>query len=130
MTNAAVLSLLTDQYGWSYLDSSSPVHGLTFEWTYPGGPSSAQCTLDAAPGAYIPRLGVGSSVALRRGTSVLWPGRVSSVDRDGWQVQYDGLAGLAAREPVTTTGTLDAILDAAIANGLPWTRPASLSTTT
>lgn len=123
-----VLTRVVDPHGWAYLDAQAPVHGLSWTWNYPGGPTSAELTLDATAGAHIRNLTQGATLTSHRG-GLLWQGRVSGIDRDGWRIQADGLAGLVAQEPVGTTGTLNAIVDAAIADGLPLTRPASLSAT-
>lgn len=125
----SVLTRVVDPTGWNYLDNSAPVKSLTWEWTYPGGPTSASFNLDADPAAQPRHLTQGATLTTHRG-GVTWKGRVASIDRDGWKVAADGLAALVAQEPVGVVGTLDAIVDAAIANGLPLTRPASLSTTT
>lgn len=123
---SGVLTCVQNAVGWTYLDTIARVQGLTYEWDYPGGPTSAELSLDAPAGLAIPALSIGSTMLLRRGTGIVWQGKVSSVDRDGWRIQADGLAGLATREPAPITGTLDAIVDAAITGGLPWTRPATL----
>lgn len=113
---------------WTYLDQRGRVSGLSFGWTYPGGPSSAECNLDVPADAHVPALTAGSRLSIHRGASEVWTGRVATVDRGApWKIQADGLAGIATREPVTITGTVDAILDAAITNGLPWSRPLSVS---
>ena len=115
---------------WVYLDQVGRVSGLSYSWSYPGGPMAADWTLDAPAGAQIPALRQGSTVAVYRGTSLAWAGRVATIDRGTpWRIQADGVGSLAVHEPVPVTGNLNAIVDAAIANGLPWTRPASLSTT-
>ncbi|HET7303983.1 MAG TPA: hypothetical protein VFJ12_05460 [Segeticoccus sp.] len=126
--SALVLCRVVDPHGWAYLDAQAPVHGLTWQWDYPGGPTSAELSLDAPADAHIRHLSVGATLTIHRG-GILWQGRVAEIDRDGWRVKVDGLAGLVAQEPVATTGSLDAIVDAAIADGLPLTRPASLSST-
>lgn len=116
---------------WVYLDQVGRVSGLSYSWTYPGGPSSADWSLDVTPGAHIAALTQGSLVAIYRGTSLVWSGRVSGIDRGSpWRITADGKGSLAVHEPVSVTGSLDAIVDQAITNGLAWTRPASLATTT
>lgn len=128
-TSPAVLTraVAPDNIAWGYLDAAGYVSGLTYEWDYPGGPTSAQCDLHVPPAEHVPALRNGSTVTLHRGTQKAFAGRVAKVDRGApWQVQIDGLAGLATRETASTTGTLDAIVDAAITAGLPWTRPATL----
>lgn len=128
MASENVLSRVVDPNGWAYLDAQAPVKSLSWQWDYPGGPTSATLSLDAAAGAQIRNLTQGATLTCHRG-GVVWAGRVSSIDRAGWQVQAAGLAGLVTQEPVRITGTLNAIVDDCIANGLPLTRPASLSST-
>lgn len=112
---------------WAYLDTLGRVGGLSFDWDYPGGPTSAEFDLDVPPDAHIPALSIGATITLHRGAGIVWQGKAASVDRGTpWKVQVDGLAGLATREPVAATGTLDTIVDSAITAGLPWTRPATL----
>lgn len=114
---------------WCYLDMVGRVSGLSISWTYPGGPSAASLSLDAPAGAQIPALRQGSWLQVYRGTTLVWAGRVATADRGTpWRVTADGVGSLAVHEPVPVTGTLDTIVSQAITNGLPWTRPASLST--
>lgn len=120
---------VVDPNGWAYLDSYAPVHGLKWSWNYSGGPTACSFSLGADARASIPHLTQGASAEVLRGASTVWAGRVASVDRSGWAVQCDGLGGLVVQETVKSVGTLDAIVDAAIADGLPLSRPASLSTT-
>lgn len=127
MVSESVLTRVVDPYGWNYLDSVAAVRSLSWSWDYPGGPTDASLSLDAAADAQVRNLSQGATLTTHRG-GITWKGRVASIDRDGWQVSGHGLGGLVALEPVRITGTLDAIVDDCIANGLPLTRPVSLST--
>lgn len=121
---------VVDSLGWAFLDAWAPVHGLKWSWNYSGGPTACSFSLDADAKATIPHLTQGATTAVYRGTSQVWAGKVATIDRSSWGVQCDGLGGLVAQETVKSVGTLDAIVDAAIADGLPLKRPASLSTVT
>lgn len=113
---------------WAYLNNLGKTTGLTFTSGYPGGSQSAEVSVDAPPDQVIPALVEGATFEVIRGASIGWRGRIASiVPGSPRRVQVDGLAGLATREVAITTGTLDAIVDASITDGLPWTRPAMLT---
>lgn len=120
---------VTNQAGqWAYLNAFGKTSGLSFVWGYPGGPQSAQVSVDIAPQVDIPALVQGASFEIIRGASVGWRGKVASITPGTpRQIQVDGLAGLSTREVALVTGSLDDIVDASISNGMPWTRPATLT---
>jgi hypothetical protein len=114
---------------WVWLSQIGRVTGLSYSHSYPGGPMAADWSLDVPPSAQIPALVQGSTVQIWRGTVMVWAGKVATLERGApWRITADGIGSAAVHEPVPTTGTLDSIVDAAITAGLPWTRPASLST--
>ena len=80
-----VLTRVVDPNGWNYLDATAPVKQLTWEWNYPGGPTSASFSLDAEPTDQPRNLTQGATLTCHRG-GITWKGRVSSINRDGWQV--------------------------------------------
>lgn len=134
MTTPILLVQVTAPSGaWAYADNAGRVSGLTYTWTYPGGPSSAEFKLDTPTSARIPALTQGSLMTIHHGAGIVWSGTVRTIARGApWTVQADGIGGMATREPMpwSTGGSLDACIDTCIAAGLPWTRPSSISTST
>jgi len=112
-----------------YLDSLGIVSGLQFSTSYPGGDKSVELSLSAPPSFQSDGLRNGSMLYLYRGTSKIWSGRISSVGRGNpWKIQADGLGALAAQINASVKGNVNVVIDDAITNGLPWTRPLSVST--
>lgn len=113
----------------AYLNSYGIVGGLTYRRTLPGGPAESTLSLGVPITATIPELNVGSKIEITRGASIIWRGRVNTLTKGApWQITCDGIGGIATRETVQTIGYLDAIVDSAIADGLPWIRPTTLGT--
>jgi hypothetical protein len=110
------------------LNQHGAISDLSWEWTYPGGPASAEFKITLAPDAQLPILLAGATVIIYGGAAKLFAGRISQVTRGApWDIKVNGFGGLANKVKVDKTGSLDDIVDAAIRDdALPWTRPSSL----
>lgn len=113
---------------------------LAFASIADGGCLDASWKMQLPPTFSDRRLMRGKLVEIRQGPKNLWAGTLVSPDVDDeWTFHAQGLFRLAgwSSQPgyicfdgsLNTTSTPDVAIDQAIARGLPWKRPASLSNT-
>lgn len=107
---------------------------LTYSHVANGGCEQASWSMGLGPSFVHPSLSAGKLVQVREGSANVWSGILAEPDRsvDGWSLSAAGLASdlglrLALDGSGNTTSKPDTAIDTAIANGLPVTRPASLS---
>lgn len=111
---------------------------LTFETDIAGGPATAEWTMQLPATFNHPALRMDQLVEVMAGPMPIWAGTLAeptfSDNTDGaWSFHADGLAArgadFAALDGLGSPTTIpDTAIDAAIGRGLPWTRPASIST--
>lgn len=126
----AVRSVAQDGSGGVWLDEFGQVSSWQHTITFPGGDSAASFSFACDPTFVHPGLLPGRILQAVAGSALVWVGRLEEPDRsqNPWSVSAVGRAYLAKDHVVTTSGsTLNTVVDAAISNGLPWTRPASLT---
>lgn len=125
----SILSTAQDGTDGTWLDQL----GVTADWkhtvTFPGGDTSATWTFQADNTLMSPALLPGRRILAKSGSCLVWFGRLEEPVRgQPWQMSAVGRAALAKDRVITGTGeTLNDVVDGAISNGLPWTRPASLT---
>lgn len=96
------------------------------------GPLVAEWSMTLPVGFTHPALRTGVRIEVYAGPRCVWSGTLAEPDRGSWTFIADGLHRLGEHFDAAYTDaskTLDNAIDAAIARGLPWTRPASISTT-
>lgn len=110
--------------------------GLDLSWTWPGGSDEASWEMDLPPAFRHPALRRGALVEVQIGPEVIWVGHLIEPDAgvDGWTLTAQGSHRVGGRRLCldalgNSTTTPDTAIDAAIARGLQWTRPTSLSAT-
>lgn len=134
MSRATIASDLAAGGDRLWLDQLANVQGLVHQTTYPGGDSQAtwQMTLDfkAQHRAWL----YGRKIGLACGADFTWHGNLDNPVRGTtWQMTAIGTAAQAKQYVAlaATSGNalnLNEVVDAAIARGLQFSRPAALST--
>lgn len=110
------------------LNELGEISGWKHTLMYPGGPTSASFTFQGSSQLNPPSLQMGRLVYAYSGTALVWAGRLQSPQKGTpWNLTAVGLAAMAKAHINGTGTTLNTQIDAAIANGLPWTRPTSLT---
>lgn len=116
---------LTSLHGWGE---------LKFSTIADGGSEEVSWRMDLAPSFTHPSFRMGKLVEIKAGPSNVWKGVLAEPDvsAEGWTFTAIGLADeatgyLCLDSGGNTTSTPDVAIDQAVARGLPWTRPASLS---
>lgn len=122
-----------------WLTTIAPWGDLEFSHNADGGCEAASWRIPVPRDYQHPALVRGKRVEVRFGANNVWQGRLSEPEQDdeGWTFHADGLrdAGgsgvrrgfLALNGLGESTTYPDDAIDQAIARGLPWTRPVSLS---
>lgn len=126
----SVRSTEQDRTGGVWLDELGDVSGWQHTITFPSGDVSATFSFAAETSLVHAGLRPGRLLSAYCGSALVWVGRLEEPDRsqNPWSMTAVGRAYLAKDHVVTTAGsTLNTVVDAAIALGLPWTRPASLT---
>ncbi|MCL8026306.1 hypothetical protein [Nocardioides bruguierae] len=118
--------------GGAPLSLLSPVGDLRWS-TNEHGSLAASWSMNLPRGYAHPLLRQGRPVEVRAGGVTVWGGVLAEPDRTTWSFVADGYHRLAARFLAETVGgaastVIDTAVDAAIARGLPWTRPTSIDT--
>lgn len=129
----SVYSTEPDGTGGVWLDQLGVVSGWSHTVTFPGGDTEASFNFAADTVFTHPAVRPGRTLQARAGSALVWRGRLDEPDRSQapWRMAAVGQAYLAREHIVTTAGsTLNTVVDAAIATGLPWTRPATLTSPT
>lgn len=121
--------------GGYWLNDVGPWGELEYMTRWPGGDFEATWKMDLPAGFQHPALRAGRAVEIMDGPLRIWQGRLSQPDRAEWTFTATGLCReasgfLALDGDGNTTTNVDVAVDAAIARGLPWRRPASLSPVT
>lgn len=115
-----------DRTDFQPLGRIAPVSGLAWSDTYPGGPDSATCTVQAQTNVQPRALEPGRIVEIYRGGSVQFEGILSqpTPSDSGWQVTAKGAGtyGDQYRDIYTTWNANDGV-NQAITRGLRWTNP-------
>jgi len=119
----------------TWLASVAGVGDLTFSTVADGGSESASWRMDLRRSFTHPALRNGALVQIRAGAVNVWRGVLSEPDRsddDGWTFNAAGLATEGAGyicfdASLNTSSKPDESIDQAIARGLRWQRPNSLS---
>lgn len=121
-----------------WLPSIGPWGDLAWSALADGGCDAASWSMNLPPTFAHPSLRRGGIVRIKAGTKNLYRGLleqpVVNVEDDGsatWQFTAQGLSALAGGYLCldgagNTSTTLDTVIDAAIARGLPWKRPNSI----
>jgi hypothetical protein len=112
----------------------APWGELTWSHAADGGCKEASWKMDL-PSTYVsPNLRRNKLVEIRFGPQNIWQGILTEPDYDDdWTFTAQGLSTLgygdflAFDSGLNTTSTPDTAIDQAIARGVPWTRPASIS---
>lgn len=112
-----------------WLGTLGHVTGLTYSFTYPGGPDKATCLLEV-PAAFRSRvLELGSVVKIYRGGHQIWAGTLDEPvpTTAGWQITAVGAGNLGADYLASysawPSGQPDEVINNAISRGLPWVNP-------
>lgn len=110
---------------------------LEMSWTRPGGSDEASWRVDLPPDAEHPALRRGRLVEIQHGPDVIWVGHLIQAgpgqDRsEGWTLRAQGTHRVGRRRPCldalgNTTTTPDVAITQAIAEGLQWNLPTSIS---
>lgn len=124
------------QVNGTWLATVGAVGELKWSTIADGGPEQVSWRMPLPDTFTHPSLRTGKLVKVMFGSAPLWQGILNEPDNseDGWQFTAIGLADeatgyLCLDAGGNTTSTPDVAIDQAIARGLPWTRPASLSAT-
>lgn len=113
-----------------WLDRIGQVQNWKHTTTFPGGAASASFDFAAPFLLQSPALAPGRLLYAYSGTSLVWSGRLEQPRRGApWACTCTGLAALAKDYAARASNiyTLNTTIDNAIANGLPWTRTAALT---
>lgn len=117
-----------------WLTAIAPWGGLTYSTIADGGCDEASWSMPMLPTFRHPALVRGKVIEVRLGSVNVWQGRLDEPEQtdDGWSFHAAGLHAasrgyLCLTAAGVTTSTPDVAIDRAIADGLPWVRPASLS---
>lgn len=112
------------------------VGDLEWENAWPGGPWETTWGMDLAGNYTHPDLAADALVEIMEGPEPVWGGLMRRPKFNGeyWEFVAEGYCRLAERfgcltSTDATTSRLDIALPEAVARGLPWTLPASLSST-
>jgi len=138
--SARPLSVYTEAPGGGdryYLDHLGLLSGITYSTVYSGGPSTFSCSLHVDPSFSHRALAGGRRLCVPLAGGVVWAGKMNQPQRGApMAISAVGVAALAKSFAAvngagyTSALALDTVVDAAIARGLPWTRPAPLGTPT
>lgn len=127
---------LNVRVGGHWLAEIGPASPPTWSTNADGGCGEASWSMTLPATFRHPALRRGKLVQIRFGAANLWTGVLSEPEHsdDGWGFHANGLAQqsegyLCLDSGGNTTTTPDVAVDQAIARGLPWTRPSSLSNT-
>lgn len=118
-----------------WLSSLVPWGELTYSHVADGGCKAASWRIDAPLTFAHPALARGALAQVMLGSAPVWAGKITEPDvDDDWTINAVGLAELSADWMCfdgsgNTTSRPDTAIDQAIADGIPWTRPQSLSAT-
>lgn len=112
------------------------VGDLTWSTVADGGSEECSWTMDMDQSSGHPSLRAGRRVDIYLGSFALWSGTLGEPDHneDGWHFTANGAFNegddyLCFDGSLNATATPDTAVDQAIARGLNWTRPASISAT-
>lgn len=124
---SSIATRAPDRTDYQPLGMIAPVSGLAWSDTYPGGPDSATCVVQAQTTAQPRALDPGRIVEITRGGSVQFEGILSQPSPTGanaWQVAAKGAGtyGDAYRDIYTTWNENDGV-NQAITRGLRWVNP-------
>lgn len=112
-----------------YLDTLGVISGLKWSTTFPGGCTTLECNLHLPPEFSHVALMAGRRLAVQIGVDPIWAGKLLAPERGSpWKIRGIGIASMGNDYRITAAASLTAAVDAAISRGLPWTRPAALST--
>lgn len=115
-----------------YLGEYGHVGGLQWGSSYPGGPSTMQCSLDKPPSYRVASMSPGRLVQVRRGASIRWQGVLDEPQpaEDAWTITATGIGSLGNDfcDIWSAWRTPDDHINQAISRGLPWRNP-GISTT-
>lgn len=114
-----------------YLGAHGDVAGLTYSYALPGGPDQMSLDLMCEPGPRLRALEPGRIVAVERGASRVWDGKLDMPvpNPTGWHVNAHG-AGQFGGDFMAyypSTFTADAPVDQAISRGMRWINPGILA---
>lgn len=125
----SILSTAPDGTDGCWLDQLAQVSDWQHTTTFPGGDSSATFSFQAPTDFAHSAVRTGRYIYAHAGAALVWAGRLDEPQRgQPWTLTATGTAALAKEHVITTAGsTLNTVVDAAITNGLPWTRPATLT---
>ena len=123
-----IRSVYPDGTGSTILNSLGEVSGWKHTHMYPGGPTAASFTFQGSSQINHPALQMGRIIHAYSGSALVWKGRLNSPQKGTpWNLTAVGVAAMAKDHVNGNLTTLNTQVDAAIANGLPWTRPNDLS---
>lgn len=118
----------------TWLSTIGPWADLTWSTVADGGCGQASWNMQLPRGYTHPALRRGSVVQVKAGSMPLFRGVLAEPDdsEDGWSLHADGLytlgdGFLCLDGSLNTTSVPNTAVDQAIARGLPWTRPTSIS---
>lgn len=110
------------------------IHDLKWSHAANGGCEQTSWSMNLPPTFTHPNFTGGAIVKIKLGPTNLFQGVLNEPDKnaDGWSMSAAGLASAATGylcldSAGNTTSTPDVAIDQAIARGLPWTKPTSLS---
>lgn len=118
--------------GW-WLNDIAKSGELKWSHAAAGGCKDASFKMDLPPTYSHSALQRGKIVEIRHGSPNAWQGFIADIDvEDGWTVNCLGLSALGKDylcfdSGMNTTSTPNTAIDQAIARGLPWTRPNTVS---
>ncbi|WP_375483352.1 hypothetical protein [uncultured Jatrophihabitans sp.] len=116
----------------AWLDQLGQVANWRHTKNNPGGPTSAEFDFIAQPDLRHPCMQGGAMLDAYSGTKRVWRGRLEQpIPGLPWQCTGTGAAALAKDYQAHATSgniyaSMNTTVDTAIADGLPWTRPATL----
>lgn len=117
-----------------WLTGIAPWGELTWSHAADGGCKDASWKMDLPATYTSPNLRRNKLVEIRFGPQNIWQGILTEPDYDDdWTFTAQGLSALgdgdwlAFDASLNTTSTPDTAIDQAIARGIPWTRPSSIS---
>ena len=107
-----------------WLGEIGHVAGLTYAFSYPGGPDTMSCVLQVPPTLRTSAMNPGRIVRIYRGASLVWNGLMQEPQaaQDGWTISANG-SGTFGNNFVdvwTTWDTPDEHINAAISRGMNW----------
>lgn len=119
-----------------WLPTVGGVGSLKWSTIADGGSEQASWRMPLPDSFVHPDLHIGAEVQIREGTLPVWSGVLSepNISEDGWEFTATGLFEKAGQNGFlcfdafgNTSSIPDVAIDRAIADGIGWTRPASLS---